>query len=352
MDESQLDIEHYDYELPKELIAQHPLKNRTDARLLVVDRKQQRMDHFHVRDLPRILEAGDLLVINDTKVIPAQLMGYREKTNGRWQGLFLEADEMGLWKVLAKTRGNIQPGETVMLKDRDGVDRLRVTVLARLNQGAWAVKPEQEGKPEELLEAVGRVPLPHYIRNGNMVDQDLQTYQTVFAENPGAVAAPTAGLHLTHSLMEDLKSQGVGVARTTLHVGIGTFRPIKTTRVDEHEMHEEFGVVSQEVVDQINQAKQAGGRVIAVGTTSVRSLETASLSGAPNAWQGSTGLYIYPGFQFHCVQGMMTNFHLPRTSLLVMVRTFGGDELIKRAYREAVEQEYRFYSYGDAMLIL
>ena len=342
----------YDYELPKELIAQHPLQNREDARLMLVDRKKDFLDHFHVRDLGELLEPGDCLVLNNTRVIPAKLVGKRTQTGGRWQGLFLESDGNGNWKLLCKTRGKMQAGETVTITDRFGVDRAELTMIARLEDGSWAAKPSIEGDYETVLGKIGRVPLPHYIRDGNMVDADLSDYQTIYAKSAGAVAAPTAGLHLTKRLIKELIDEGIRIAQVTLHVGIGTFRPVTADDLNEHVMHKEWGEIKQKSVDLINQTRDEGGRIIAVGTTSVRVLETAGRDGELKPWLGETDLFIKPPYQFKVVNGLMTNFHLPRSTLLVMIRTLGGDPLMKRAYAEAVDEKYRFFSYGDAMLIV
>jgi S-adenosylmethionine:tRNA ribosyltransferase-isomerase len=346
------ELEFYDYELPRERIAQEPLRQRADARLLMVDRENDQLVHSHVRNLPELLSAGDCLVINDTRVIPAQLVGYRVKTGGRWTGLFLNSDGMGRWSVLSKTRGKLAPGEQVMLQDPDSRDCWTLTMLASLDDGAWAVRPDAPGSCESLLEKVGRVPLPHYIRGGHMKPSDREQYQTVYAKHPGSVAAPTAGLHFTSALLKELADRGVNICRVTLHVGIGTFRPIKTETLAEHQMHSEYGVVEEAAVETIQQTQLAGGRVIAVGTTTVRLLESAAAGGEVAAWAGETDLFIRPPYEFKAIQGLVTNFHLPKSSLLVLVRTFGGDALLKRAYQEAIEQQYRFYSYGDAMLIL
>ncbi len=343
--------EHYNFELPKELIAQSPLKNREDARLMAIDRGGDSVEHFHVRDLDSLLKPGDCLVVNDTKVVPAKLVGYRTSTGGRWQGLYLEEDENCNWRVLCKTRGRAMPGESITLQDRQGVDRMTLELVTRLDDGSWVVRPDTALPAEEILATIGRVPLPNYIRGGNMVDADLNDYQTVFAKQAGAVAAPTAGLHLTESLLNRLIDRGVKIATVTLHVGIGTFRPVKADQLSDHEMHFEWGSISEKSVEQINNAKSNGGRVIAVGTTSVRVLETAAASGELVAWTGETNLFIRPPYQFKIVDALMTNFHLPRSTLLVLVRTFGGDQLMTRAYAEAVEEKYRFYSYGDTMLI-
>lgn len=341
----------YDYELTKELIAQQPLANREDARMMSIDRKRDSIDHYHVRDLDQLLRSGDCLVLNNTKVIPAKLVGFRAKTGGRWQGLFLESDDRGNWRVLCKTRGKTAPGEMITLQDRHGVERSSLELVARLDDGSWVVRPHSTGTPEEILSEIGRVPLPNYIRGGQMVDSDLEHYQTIFAKHAGAVAAPTAGLHLTRPLMKRLIDAGVNIAQVTLHVGIGTFRPVAAEFLSDHTMHFERGSIDQETVEQINRARSRGGRVIAVGTTSVRVLETASATGDLKAWDGETNLFIRPPYSFKTVDGMLTNFHLPRSTLLVMIRAFGGDELMKRAYREAVAEEYRFFSYGDTMLI-
>ncbi len=344
--------DHYDFDLPKELIAQHPLPNREDARLLVVNRSTSAIDHWHVRDLDEILNPGDCMVLNDTKVIPAKLVGFRTKTRGRWQGLFLQADVGGNWRVLCKTRGNAKPGETVTLQDRNGLDAMILDLVSRLDDGSWIVKPQSDLDAEGVLNLVGRIPLPNYIRGGNMVDADFKDYQTIFAKNVGAVAAPTAGLHLTKGLMGRLIDRGVNIANVTLHVGVGTFKPVAADSLDDHVMHSEQGSIDQKSIDKINAARDAGNNVVAVGTTSVRVLETASASGTLVPWSGDTDLFIRPPYEFKSVDVMMTNFHLPRSTLLVLVHTFGGDELMKRAYAAALEEQYRFYSYGDAMIIL
>ena len=346
------ELEIYNYDLPRELIAQKPLHQRSDARLLVVDRKSGQLHHSHVRNLPEILSPGDCLVLNDTRVIPAQLVGYRIKTGGRWTGLFLNADANGNWRVLSKTRGRISGGEEVMLQDRQSGDCWSLTMLSPLEEGAWAVRPNGTGPCETLLAEVGRVPLPHYIRGGQMVLADQQQYQTVYAQHPGSIAAPTAGLHFTEELLERLKAAGVLICYVTLHVGMGTFRPIQVAALGQHRMHSEYGMLENQVAEKIRATQQAGARVIAVGTTTVRLLETAAAEGAVSSWAGETELFIRPPYEFRVMQGLMTNFHLPRSTLLILVRTFGGDGLVRQAYQEAIAQQYRFYSYGDAMLIL
>lgn len=346
-------IENYDYDLPKELIAQQPLANRSDSRLMVIDRAQGSIEHLHVRDLPDRLAAGDALVLNNSRVIPAKLVGYRSSTRGRWTGLFLDADAAGIGKLLGKTRGDLKPGETVTLQNRNGIDDIKLVLLARLAGGAWAAKLESDESWQQVLERVGRVPLPHYIRGGDMEEGDRETYQTVYAKHPGSVAAPTAGLHFTKPLLIYLNDMGVELCSVTLHVGIGTFRPIGTDQVEEHRMHSERGSISTETAARLHSVREKGGRVIAVGTTSVRVLESAAAqTGVLEGWTGETDLYIRPGYQFRAIDGLMTNFHLPRSTLLVLVRAFGGDELMREAYEVAVRERYRFFSYGDAMLIL
>lgn len=346
------EIDHYDYDLPKELIAQQPLPQRGDARLLVIDRQRQSLEHCYVRDLPDLLSPCDLLVLNNTRVVPARLVGRRTQTGGRWSGLFLSVDSSGIWQVLSQTRGKLQPGETVTLHDSNDRERLTLHMLAKQAGGTWAAKPESDSSAFDLLDQVGRVPLPPYIRDGEMVEKDRETYQTVFAKQPGAVAAPTAGLHFTDSLFDRIREKHIGRCYVTLHVGIGTFRPVTVDRLDEHDMHSEWGNIDATAAAEVNACRTSGGRVVAVGTTSVRVLETASRNGTLEPWQGETDLFIRPPYEFRSVDALMTNFHLPKSTLLVLVRTFGGDELLRRAYDEAIREQYRFYSYGDAMLIL
>lgn len=372
------------YDLPKELIAQEPLKNRVDARLMVVDRATSTLEHRHVRDLPSLLGVGDRLVFNNTRVVPAQLVGRRADTGGRWQGLFLSAEEptpseagcagsghgssggSGHWKIVCKTRGKLSPGDAVVLVDRDGRDADKLWLLERLDAGQWLAHPDSDRPAEETLAALGRVPLPHYIRDGQMVDADIEAYQTVFARKPGAVAAPTAGLHFTKPLLESLAIGGVEFSAVTLHVGLGTFRPIAGGDVENHHMHAEWCELGDVATREINTTRAAGGRVVAVGTTCVRTLETAArqslanqtpaVEGAPSArlkpFTGETDLFLRPPCPFHTVDALMTNFHFPGTTLLLLVEAFAGGELIRHAYEQAIAERYRFYSYGDAMLIV
>ncbi|MGD0653500.1 MAG: tRNA preQ1(34) S-adenosylmethionine ribosyltransferase-isomerase QueA [Thermoguttaceae bacterium] len=346
------ELDQYDYALPRHFIAQNPAISRIDARLLVVDRKHNSLDHRYIRDLPEILRAGDCLVLNDTKVIPARLLGYRANTGGKWEGLFLEAAPDKAWRVLSHTRGKLTPGEQIILLNVDGREDIRLILTVKEPDGTWIVRPQSDEDPFAILDRLGRVPLPPYIRDGEMLESDRENYQTVYARLPGSVAAPTAGLHFTESLLRRLKEIGVIIAQLTLHIGLGTFRPITADKISEHRMHAEWGVIEPDAVNIIQTCRQRGGRTIAVGTTSVRLLETAAADGLLKPFRGPTNLFIRPPYRFHAVDAMLTNFHLPRTTLLILVRTFGGDALIKQAYDEAIREQYRFYSYGDAMLIL
>lgn len=346
------ELDQYDYDLPKELIAQSPAVCRTDARLLVVDRESRTLEHRHIRDLPEILRENDCLVINDTRVVPARLVGRRHETGGHWEGLFLEKSPDGLWRIMCKTRGKLRPGDIITLINALGDEDIRLELGAKDQDGTWIARPLAEEDAFALLNRVGRVPLPPYIRKGEMVPDDAEYYQTVYAQVPGAVAAPTAGLHFTTTLLERLVEQGVEICTLTLHVGPGTFRPITAENLTDHSMHSEWGCVKRQTVERIKACRRRGGRIVAVGTTSVRLLETAAADGVLKPFAGDTNLFIRPPYTFHTVDALLTNFHLPRTTLLVLVRTFGGDALMRRAYEEAIREEYRFYSYGDAMLIL
>jgi S-adenosylmethionine:tRNA ribosyltransferase-isomerase len=345
-------LAQYDYELPKHLIAQHPPARRTDARLMVVDRAASSLQHHHIRDLPALLRGGDCLVLNDTRVIPARLVGFRAETGGRWEGLFLSADDGGNWRLLGKTRGKLSPGDRINLVNERLQEVFSIRLAVKEADGTWIARPTVSGDPIELVERVGRVPLPPYIRAGEMVESDRERYQTVFAQSAGSVAAPTAGLHFTQDLFRRLLEAGVETAKLTLHVGQDTFRPLSAPSLAEHVMHSEWCNLTAETVATIQKAKSAGGRTVAVGTTSVRVLETAAQAGSLAPFRGPTNLFIQPGHVFRAVDALLTNFHLPRTTLLVLARTFGGDELIRQAYEEAIREEYRFYSYGDAMLII
>ena len=344
------DPTYYDYHLPPELIAQFPLPERADARLMVVDRAEATWRHRHIRDLPELLRRGDALVLNDSRVIPARLVGHRTETGGRWEGLFLSADAEGNWRLLCKCRGKLAEGESITVREERG-DPLRLALLKKQPDGVWLARPLAPGGPHELLERVGRVPLPPYIRGGEMTDSDRQRYQTVYAREPGSIAAPTAGLHFTDRLLGQLRDRGVEQHTLTLHVGLGTFRPIQADTLDEHQMHAEWAELDADTAAALNRRRADGGRIIAVGTTAIRVLESAADERGFRAYSDETRLFIRPGHRFH-VDGLLTNFHLPRSTLLILVRAFGGDELIRTAYEEAIRERYRFYSYGDAMLLV
>lgn len=348
------DIALFDYKLPRELIAQHPVEHRIDARLMLIDRQQQTIDHAYVRDLPDLIAPGDALILNNSKVVPARLIGSRTSTGGKWEGLYLHEDEHGVWEILSKTRGRLTPGETISLRDHEGREAPALVVIAALENGHLAVRPTTETATEKMLEQFGRTPLPPYIRDGQMVDTDTTSYQTVYAKEPGSVAAPTAGLHFTTDLIRVLQTRGVLTAAVTLHVGLGTFRPVSAKRLSEHKMHEEWCEISEGSAAKLRHCRERGGRVIAVGTTSTRVAEAAAQATGQSftAWQGNTKLFIRPPYEFQAIDGLLTNFHLPKSTLLALVSAFAGRELVLEAYHQAIEQRYRFYSYGDCMLIL
>ncbi|MFO0809230.1 MAG: tRNA preQ1(34) S-adenosylmethionine ribosyltransferase-isomerase QueA [Gemmataceae bacterium] len=330
-----------DYHLPSDLIAQQPAAERDRSRLLVVRRADATLEHRVFADLPGLLAPGDLVVLNDTRVLLARLIGRRERTGGRWEGLFL-AEHGGVWEMLCQTRGTLTVGEAVMVED------LRLIYVGRTPDRNFLFRPEPSAPAVELLAHVGRVPLPPYIRKGVAATADAERYQTVFAHTPGSVAAPTAGLHFTPAVLDRLRERNITTAFVTLHVGLGTFQPLQHDDPAKHVMHAEWCELSQPTADAIAACRARGGRVVAVGTTAVRTLETAR--GLP--FRGPTSLYIHEPYTFTIVDAMVTNFHLPRTSLLLLVGAFAGDELLRRTYEVAVADRYRFYSYGDAMLIL
>jgi S-adenosylmethionine:tRNA ribosyltransferase-isomerase len=335
-----------DYDLPARLIAQQPPPNRDGARLLHLS-PGGGIGHRNFRDLPDLLRVGDLLVLNDTRVLPARLFGHRTGTGGKWEGLFLRETPAGLWELMAQTRGALQIGETIQIDPGP----LRLEMIEKTPEGHWLARPDLPGSPAEILARHGRMPLPPYIRRGIAGEEDAERYQTVFAATPGAIAAPTAGLHFTPEIFAKLAERGIATTRVTLHVGAGTFQPIRTDDFRQHVMHHEWGELPLSAVVAIQNARERGGRVIAVGTTSVRVLETVAATGAIRPWSGETDLFIYPPYEFRAVDAMITNFHLPWSTLLLLVAAFAGEERLRQAYETAIAQEYRFYSYGDAMLI-
>ncbi|MBM3981768.1 MAG: tRNA preQ1(34) S-adenosylmethionine ribosyltransferase-isomerase QueA [Planctomycetes bacterium] len=340
----------FDYTLPEHLIAQHPATERDAARLLVVRRATGAIEHRVFRDLPDLLAPGDLVVLNDTRVLPARVVGRRESTGGKWEGLFLRATEAGPWEMLAQTRSYPEVGAAFVTDTG-----LRLVLRGRTADRHWLMEPDAEGAPPELLSRYGHVPLPPYIRKGQEERADRERYQTVYANAVGSVAAPTAGLHFTPAVFDALAARGIGTARVTLHVGLGTFAPVKEADPTKHVIHREWCEVTPAAVDAVRATKARGGRVVAVGTTTTRTLESAATEAArgfANPFCGETGLFIHEPFAFRVVDALVTNFHLPRTTLLLLVGALAGSERLRAAYAEAVAREYRFFSYGDAMLVL
>jgi S-adenosylmethionine:tRNA ribosyltransferase-isomerase len=338
----------FDFHLPPDRIAQHPVEPRDRSRLMVLRPGPGTLEHRVFADLPDLLDPGDILVRNVSRVVPARLLGRRAATGGKWEGLFLRERPGGLWELITQTRGRPRVGETIAV---DG--GLTLLLEAREDDGRWLARPDSTEPAVAILDRVGHVPLPPYIRKGIDDPADRPRYQTVFARDPGSVAAPTAGLHFTADLFDRLRHRGIDAADVTLHVGIGTFRPIEADRIEDHALHAEWAELTAATADRLNAVRNAGGRVVAVGTTSTRTLETAA---DPHRrfrpFAGETALYLRPGHAFGGVDALITNFHLPRSSLLVLVSALAGIDLTRHAYDEAIRLGYRFYSYGDAMLIL
>ena len=338
-------VAEFNYNLPEELIAQVPIKNRDQSRLMVLNRNEKTIEDKIFKDILDYLKPGDCLVRNNTKVIPARLYGKKEDTGIDIEFLLLKRIEQDIWEVMVRPGRRLKIGTKVIF----GQGLLKAEILEIMEGGNRKVKFEYEGIFNEILDQIGLIPLPPYIKE-KLEEKDR--YQTVYAKHEGSAAAPTAGLHFTEELLEKVKQKGVEIANVTLHVGIGTFRPVKVENIEEHDMHTEHYYIKQEDVDKINKTKQNGGRIIAVGTTSCRVLESiADEKGNVKEQEGDTNIFIYPGYKFKCVDSLITNFHLPESTLIMLVPALAGRDYIMEAYNHAVEEKYRFFSFGDAMFI-
>ncbi len=346
-----MQVSEFNYELPQELIAQVPIKNRDESRLMVLDRSTHTIEDKIFKDIIDYLEPGDCLVRNNTKVIPARIYGKKE-TGANVEFLLLNNIEGDIWKCIVRPGNKLHIGTKVLFGQSDKVNEkpiLQAEILDIMTGGTRKVKFTYDGIFNEILDKIGLMPLPPYIHE-ELKDKDR--YQTVYAKYEGSAAAPTAGLHFTPELLKKIEEKGIEIANVTLHVGIGTFRPVKEEKVEDHEMHSEHFYIKQEDVDKINRAKENGKRVIAVGTTSCRVLETiADDNGRVKVTEGDTQIFIYPGYKFKCLDGLITNFHLPQSTLLMLVSALAGKDFILEAYNKAVKEKYRFFSFGDAMFI-
>ena len=341
-----MNVSEFNFDLPQELIAQDPLEDRSSSRLLVLDKETGDIQHKNFRDLLSYLRRGDCLVVNDTKVIPARLYGVKEETEAKIEVLLLKRRESDLWETLVKPGKKARPGTVISF----GGGILKGTVIDVVEEGNRLIRFSYEGIFEEILDQLGQMPLPPYITHEL---KDKNRYQTVYAKHDGSAAAPTAGLHFTEELLEEIRNIGVCIAHVTLHVGLGTIRPVKVDNILDHHMHSEFYVVEEAEAEKINGAKREGGRVICVGTTSCRALESAAgEDGILKAGSGWTDIFIYPGYRFKILDCLVTNFHLPESTLVMLVSALAGRERVLHAYREAVREQYRFFSFGDAMLII
>lgn len=341
-----LTTDDFDFELPEDLIAQTPLKNRSSSKMMVLTKESETIEDRSFESIVDELNEGDALVMNDTRVLPARLYGEKEGTQAHIEVLLLKNIEEDKWETLMKPAKKAKPGTVMSFGD----GRLKATVLESLEHGGRIVEFSYEGIFLETLESLGEMPLPPYIKERL---EDSERYQTVYAKENGSAAAPTAGLHFTNEILEKIKDKGVKLIFLTLHVGLGTFRPVSVDNIDEHKMHEEFYQLSQESADSLNQTKKQGGKIIAVGTTSIRTLETIGqeFDGVFKAASGWTDIFISPGYRFKAVDGFLTNFHLPKSTLIMLVSAFLGREFVLSAYNHAVEEKYRFFSFGDAMFV-
>ena len=346
LNENEMKVTDYYFDLPQEQIAQDPLEDRSSSRLLVLDKETGEYSHHVFREITEFLKPGDCLVLNNTKVIPARLFGEKEGTQAKIEILLLKRKENDVWETLVKPGKKAKVGTKIIF----GGGLLVGEVIDIVEEGNRLIQFTYEGIFEEILDQLGQMPLPPYITHQL---KDKNRYQTVYAKYDGSAAAPTAGLHFTPELLQQVKDMGVDIAEVTLHVGLGTFRPVKVDNILEHHMHSEFYVVEQEQAALVNETKRNGGRVICVGTTSCRTLESATdEEGKLQAGSGWTEIFIYPGYQFKIMDGLITNFHLPESTLLMLVSAFAGKEKIMAAYKEAVRERYRFFSFGDAMFIV
>ncbi|MFG6118955.1 tRNA preQ1(34) S-adenosylmethionine ribosyltransferase-isomerase QueA [Thalassobacillus sp. B23F22_16] len=341
-----MDIKQYDFDLPEELIAQTPLLDRSSSRLMVLDKKENTINHRRFSDIKEFLKPGDCLVLNDTRVLPARLYGVKEDTGAKVEVLLLHQTESDEWEVLVKPAKKIKVGTRIIF----GEGKLAAECTATEDHGGRQLRFEYEGIFLEVLEALGEMPLPPYIKEQL---SDSERYQTVYAKEEGSAAAPTAGLHFTKELLQEIEQAGVELAYITLHVGLGTFRPVSVDNIEDHDMHAEFYQVSQATAEKLNRVRENGGRIISVGTTSTRTLETIMRDhGTFTEASGWTDIFIYPPYELKAIDGLITNFHLPQSTLIMLVSALAGREFILHAYQQAVEERYRFFSFGDAMLIL
>lgn len=341
-----MNIEEFNYYLPEALIAQTPLKDRDTSRLLYLNRQTGDVKDLHFKDVVSFFEPGDTLVLNDTKVMPARLFGVKTETNAKVEMLMLTNIEGDDWEVLLKPAKRIKVGQSISF----GNDKIIANCIKELDQGGRIMRLTYEGILQERLDELGEMPLPPYIKE-RLDDQDR--YQTVYAKASGSAAAPTAGLHFTDELLNEVQQKGVNIAFVTLHVGLGTFRPVSVENIDDHEMHSEYYTMTQETADILNTTKASGHRIISVGTTSTRTLETIMRDfDTFKATSGWTNIFIYPGFEFKAIDGLITNFHLPKSTLVMLVSAFSSRQYVLNAYAHAVESKYRFFSFGDAMIII
>ncbi len=341
-----MNVKDFYYDLPEELIAQDPLQNRSDSRMMVLNKSTGCVEHKNFYDIKNYLKPGDCLVINNTRVIPARLFGEKEDTHATIELLLLKRKENDIWETLVKPGKKARVGTRILF----GNGLLTGEIISVLDDGNRLIRFHYKGIFEEILDELGQMPLPPYIKHQL---QDKNRYQTVYAKYDGSAAAPTAGLHFTKELMNEIQQAGIHIAEVTLHVGLGTFRPVKVDNILEHHMHSEFYMISQEAAEIINETKRNGGRIISVGTTSTRTLESAAdENGFLKESSGWTDIFIYPGYQFKVIDALVTNFHLPESTLVMLVSALAGREQVLHAYQIAVEERYRFFSFGDAMLII